>query len=108
MTLSKMDEKTASTLRLDTKGRKGPRRCSPCLKLGIWFTACSALVLIALVMLSTLWTLVTYHRTVTALQDRLYKLESEVESSKHNIDQIVEEKIKYILKEVRLLFYSVW
>ncbi|XP_053387622.1 collagen alpha-1(XIII) chain-like isoform X25 [Mercenaria mercenaria] len=93
-----MDEKTASSLRLE-KRSKGSRKCSPCLKVGAWLAACAILVVVAMVMAMTLWTLVSYNQTVTKLQERLQKLETEVENSKNNIEHIVEEKVNVILKE---------
>lgn len=99
-----MSEKTAHTVRQD-KGSKGPTKCSPCSKIGAWILTCSALVVVAMVTALTAWTLMSYNQTVTALQDRLTKLETEVESSKNNIDKIVEEKVNSILKEVRLFSY---
>jgi predicted PurR-regulated permease PerM len=95
-----MDEKTASTTRLDTR-LKGSKQSSPCLKFVSYFAACVVLVVFALVMAVTVWTLVSHNQTVTLLQERLQHLETEVENSKNNIDQIVEEKVKTIFKEVR-------
>lgn len=99
-----MSEKTAHIVRQDERS-KGSTNCSPCSKKGAWILTCSALVVVAMVTALTVWTLMSYNQTVTALHERLTKLETEVESSKNNIDKIVEEKVNSILKEVRLLSY---
>ena len=95
-----MDEKTASATRMD-KRSQGQNQSGPCSKLVSWFAACTVLVVVAVVMAMTMWTLVSHNQTMTSLQERLQYLETEVENSKNNIDKIVEEKVKTLFKEVR-------
>lgn len=81
------------------KMKSSEKKCGPCLKIGIWCSVCSAILVIALVTSVTLWTLITYHRTIHELRHRLNKLESDVEYNKIYIDNIIEEKVSNILNE---------
>ena len=90
-----MDEKPCKK-RLE-RGSKPP---SSCVRIGVWVFACSAITLLASILAFTLWTLVSYHRTVVTLQDRVDTLERVVQLNSQNMDQIIESKLETLLQKV--------
>ena len=91
----KMDEKTCKK-RLDQESK--PQ--SICARVGVWVFLCATIALLALILTFTLWTLVSYHRTVLTLQKRVDTLERAVEQNSQNMEQIIETSVQTLLEKV--------
>lgn len=64
----------------------------------MWLASCTVLLVTAVLVAMSVWTIVSYQRTLSDLQERLHALETE-----HlNLDQIVENKVNYLLDKVSI------
>lgn len=92
-----MDEKSCKK-RLDAGCKSQP----PFVRVGVWVLSCAAVTLLASVLAFTVWTLVSYHRTVLTLQERVETLERVVEQNSQSMEQLIESSVETLLEKVSL------
>ena len=78
------------------KEGKGSRR--PWFRVLVGLVTCTGLLVTAVLLTVSLWTVVSYQGTVSDLQHRLQLLESQ----QLHLDQIIEQKVNALLDQVRI------
>ncbi|CAL1545187.1 unnamed protein product, partial [Lymnaea stagnalis] len=73
----------------------------PCSKILLWIFACFALSLVALMAVFVVWTLMSYHSTISGLEARIQRLEEANGDYRDRIELVVNRRVDELLAKVR-------
>lgn len=97
MEVSEKEKPVSDSVKKKMRSTQGP-----CIKFTLWIFAIFAVGLLTLLLSFTVWTLVTYHQTISKLQNRVEHLEKECKNyNKEDIYVYASSKIEELFNEVR-------